>query len=160
MKITFNRIFLIRLAAIVLVFLFAAMLFLIGKQHTVLLDNKTITVNDVEIRALKLVEVQIDKLDSLEFAPRDRDKVDVTRKKHTITVSYTDDNWEELSFTRTFRLPLMEEMFIISIPTLVADPDAPQSAWLEKYELPTFAVQAIREDEVIVTDEFAGLIPE
>ncbi|MCB5253448.1 MAG: hypothetical protein LHW51_10795 [Candidatus Cloacimonetes bacterium] len=158
MKITFNRIFLMRLIAIVVVLLFAMVLFFIGKQHTVLLDNKTITVNGEEIKALKMVEVQVNKLESLEFVPRDRDKVEVTRQKHTITISYTDENWEEISITRKFTLPLMEEMVIISIPTLAANPDAPQSVWLEKYELPTYAVQAAPEDEVVVTDDLAGLI--
>jgi len=158
MKITFNRTFLMRLIAIVIILLFSVMLFFIGKQHTVLLDNKTITVNGEEIKALKMVEVQVNKLDSLEFVPRDRDKVVVTRQKHTITVSYTDVDWNEISITRKFRLPLMEEMAIISIPTLVANPDAPQSVWLEKYELPTYAVQAAPEDEVIITDDLAGLI--
>lgn len=158
MKITFNRIFLMRLIAIVVVLLFAMVLFFIGKQHTVLLDNKTITVNGEEIKALKMVEVQVNKLEALEFVPRDRDKVEVTRQKHTITISYTDENWEEISITRKFTLPLMEEMVIISIPTLAANPDAPQSVWLEKYELPTYAVQAVPEDEVVVTDDLAGLI--
>lgn len=158
MKITVNRIFLMRLIAIVVVLLFAMVLFFIGKQHTVLLDNKTITVNGEEIKALKMVEVQVNKLESLEFVPRDRDKVEVTRQKHTITISYTDENWEEISITRKFTLPLMEEMVIISIPTLAANPDAPQSVWLEKYELPTYAVQAAPEDEVVVTDDLAGLI--
>jgi len=147
-----------RLIAIVVVLLFAMVLFFIGKQHTVLLDNKTITVNGEEIKALKMVEVQVNKLESLEFVPRDRDKVEVTRQKHTITISYTDENWEEISITRKFTLPLMEEMVIISIPTLAANPDAPQSVWLEKYELPTYAVQAAPEDEVVVTDDLAGLI--
>jgi len=158
MKISFTRTFLMRLIAIVVVLLFAVMLFFIGKQHTVLLDNKTITINGEEIAALKMVEVQVNKLPSLEFYPRDRDKVDVTRQKHTITVSYTDAGWNEISITRKFNLPLLEEMVIISIPALVANPDAPQSVWLEKYELPTYAVQASPEDEVIVTDDLAGLI--
>ncbi len=158
MKITFNRIFLMRLLAIVVVLLFSVLLFFIGKQHTVLLDNKTITIDGVEIQALKMVEVGVDKFEPLEFYPRDRDKVDVTRQKHTITVSFTDANWEEITITRKFTLPLMEEMVIISIPALVAYPDAPQSVWLEKYEIPAFAVRAAPEDEVVVTDDFAGLI--
>ncbi|HAF86487.1 MAG TPA: hypothetical protein DCG32_09055 [Sphaerochaeta sp.] len=158
MKMTFDRTFLIRAVAIVVILLFAMMLFFIGKQHTVLLDNKTITVNGEEITALKMVEVQVNKLPSLEFYPRDRDKVDVVRQTHTITVSYTDAGWNEISITRKFKLPLMEEMSIISIPALVANPDAPQDVWLEMYELPAYAVQASPEDEVIVTDDLAGLI--
>jgi len=158
MKITFNRIFVMRVVAILLVLLLAVMLFFIGKQHTVLLDNKTITVNGEEIKAMKMVEVQVDKQKPLEFVPRDRDKVDVVRQKHTITVSYTDENWEEIRITRKFTVPLMEDMVIISIPTLVAYPEAPQSVWMERYEIPAYAVQAVPEDEVIVTDDLAGLI--
>ncbi|MDY0288781.1 MAG: hypothetical protein RBR15_08160 [Sphaerochaeta sp.] len=158
MKIPFNRMMMMRLAAILLVLVLAVVLFFIGKQHTVLLDNKAVTVNGEEIKAMKMVEVTVNKLPSLEFVPRDRDKVDVTRQKHTITISYTDENWEEILITRKFTVPLMEEMVIISIPTLAANPDAPQSLWLEKYELPAYAVQAAPADEAIVTDDLAGLI--
>ncbi|MDT4760965.1 DUF6672 family protein [Sphaerochaeta sp. PS] len=158
MKIHFGKTFTVRLVAIVLVILFGVMLFFIGKQHTILLDNKAITVAGKEIPALKLVEVQIDKFPSMEFVPRDRDKVDVTMQKHSVTITYTDASWEEISITRKFQVPLMDEMVIISIPTLVANPDAPQSLWLEKYVVPAYAVQAVPADEVIVTDELAGLI--
>lgn len=150
----------IRIVSVLVVLLFAVMLFLIGKQHTILLDNKAITVNGVEYPAMKIVEVRVNKTPSLELYPRDRDKVDVTRQKHTITVSYTDDNWNDISITRTFKVPLMEEMSIISLPALVGNPEAPQSVWMERYELPTFAVQALAEDEEIVTDELAGLLSE
>ena len=154
----FDRQFWVRCAAIVVVLLFGMLMFFIGKQHTILLDNKTITVNGQEIRALQLVEVQINKLESLELAARDRDKVEVTRQSHKITISYTDSNWNEITFTRKFKVPLMEEMVLISIPTLVSDPEADQKLWLEKYELPAYAVQAAPEEEVVVTDDLAGLI--
>ncbi|MEA4859824.1 MAG: DUF6672 family protein, partial [Sphaerochaeta sp.] len=39
MKIHFGKSFTVRLVAIVLVILFGVMLFFIGKQHTILLDN-------------------------------------------------------------------------------------------------------------------------
>lgn len=158
MKMKFDRQFWVRCAAIVVVLLFGMLMFFIGKQHTILLDNKTVTVNGQEIRALQLVEVQVNKLESLELAARDRDKVDVTRQSHKITITYTDSNWNEISFTRKFKVPLMEEMVIISIPTLVSDPEADQSLWLEKYELPAYAIQASPEEEVVITDDLAGLI--
>ena len=158
MKMKFDRQFWIRCAAIVVVLLFGVLMFFIGKQHTILLDNKTVTVNGQEIRALQLVEVQINKLESLELTARDRDKAEVTRQSHKVTISYTDSNWNEITFTRKFKVPLMEEMVLISIPTLVSDPEADQELWLEKYELPAYAVQAAPEEEVVVTDELAGLI--
>jgi hypothetical protein len=158
MKLTFDRRFLIRTIALVVVLLFAVLMFFIGKQHTILLDNKTVTVEGQELRALQLVTVQVDKLEELELASRDRDKAVVTNQKHQISITYTDSDWNDISFTRKFKIPVGEDMSIISIPTLVANPDAPQSLWLVKYEYPTIAVTPSPADEVVVTDDLSALI--
>lgn len=158
MKLNLKRTFWFRLAAIGLVLIFAVFLFFIGKQHTVLLDNKTVTVNGAEIRALQLVEIKIDKLDSMELAARDRDKEEVTGQKHKVTIIYTDSNWEEHTLQRTFKVPVMQDMILLSIPTLVANPEADQALWLENYELPTFAVTAEQTEETVVTDDLSGLM--
>jgi hypothetical protein len=153
MKLALTRTFWFRFVAILIILVFAVVLFFIGKQHTVLIDNKTVTVGGQEIRALQLVEIQIDNKDPLELAARDRDKEDVTGQKHSVTVIYTDSNWEEYTIERTFEVPLMQEMVLLSIPTLVANPEADQSLWLENYEPPTYAVTAAdREEEVIIDD--------
>ncbi|MBG0766038.1 DUF6672 family protein [Sphaerochaeta halotolerans] len=153
MKLALTRTFWFRFVAILIILVFAVVLFFIGKQHTVLIDNKTVTVGGQEIRALQLVEIQIDNKDSMELAARDRDKEDVTGQKHSVTVIYTDSNWEEYTIERTFEVPLMQEMVLLSIPTLVANPEADQSLWLENYEPPTYAVTAAdREEEVIIDD--------
>jgi hypothetical protein len=158
MKIKFDRRFLIRTSALVVVLLFGVLMFFIGKQHTILLDNKTVTVEGQELRALQLVTVQVDNLEELELASRDRDKAVVTNQSHRISITYTDSDWNDISFTRKFKIPLGEDMSIISIPTLVANPDAPQSLWLVKYEYPTIAVTPSPADEVVVTDDLSALI--
>ncbi len=158
MSIAFNRKTWIRLAAIVVILAFAVFLFLIGRQHTVLVDNKTLTVNGTEVKALQLVEVQVNKLDALELAARDRDKFEVTGQTHKVTVVYTDSNWEEHEITRKFKVPLMQDMVMILVPVLVADAQADQSLWLENYEPPTYAVTAAPADETVVTDDLAGLV--
>ncbi|NLK05677.1 MAG: hypothetical protein GX315_04875, partial [Spirochaetales bacterium] len=78
MKLNLTRTFWIRTAAIALILVFSVFLFFIGKQHTVLVDNKTVAVNGVEVKALQLVEVEVNTLGSMELAARDRDKFDVT----------------------------------------------------------------------------------
>nr|WP_321261783.1 DUF6672 family protein [uncultured Sphaerochaeta sp.] len=158
MKLALTRIFWFRLIAIVVILIFAVFLFFIGKQHTVLLDNKTVTVEGQEIRALQLVEIQINKLQPMELAARDRDKEDVTGQKHSVTIIYTDSNWEEFTIERTFKVPLMQEMVLLSIPTLVANPEADQALWLESYEPPTYAVTAADREEEVVTDELSVLL--
>ena len=158
MKLALTRIFWIRFVAILVILVFSVLLFFIGKQHTVLLDNKTVTIEGEEIRALRLVEIQINNLEPMELAARDRDKEEVTGQKHSVTIIYTDSNWEEYTIERTFKLPLMQEMVLLSIPTLVANPEADQSLWLENYEPPTYAVTAADSEEEVVTDDLSVLL--
>ncbi|MCK9548612.1 MAG: hypothetical protein RBS49_01435 [Sphaerochaeta sp.] len=149
---------LIRLAVIAVILILSAILFFVGKSHTVLVDNKAVTVDGKEIAALKLVEVAVNKQASWELTPRDRDKFDVTGQKHTVTVAYTDEWWEEHTIVRTFTVPLMQDMVMILVPALVANPESDQSVWLENYEIPSYAVTMAESDEVVVTDDMAGLI--
>ncbi len=152
-----GRTLLIRAGAILAILILSAILFLVGKSHTVLVDNKAVTVEGREVAALKLVEVSVGKQDAFELTPRDRDKFDVTGQKHTVTVTYTDDAWEEHTITRTFTVPLMQDMVMILVPALVAHPEGEQALWLEHYEVPSYAVTMAESDEVI-TDDMAGLI--
>ena len=146
MKLTFNRTFFIRLTAIVLVILLAVWMFFIGKQHTILLDNKTVG----DFKALSEVEVQVDKQEALFLMPRDRDQAIVTAQKHKVVIKYTDSSWNEVEIVKTVKLPLSDSMMLLSIPTLVANPDAPQSEWLTHFEI---QVTPPEKDEVVITDE-------
>ncbi len=158
MKLIANKRFWVRFAAIIVILAFSVFLFFIGRQHTILVDNKTITINEAEYQALQVVEIQINKQPPLELAARDRDKFEVTGQKHTVTIMYTDRNWEDHVIQRSFTVPLMQDMLMISIPALVGNPDSEQSVWLENYELPTYAMTAQPAEEPIVTDDLAGLI--
>lgn len=151
------RTLMIRMGVLALILILSVVLFLVGKSHTVLVDNKAVTVGATEVAALKLVEVEVNKLGSLELTPRDRDKFDVTGQKHTVTVTYTDDRWEEHTIVRTFKVPLMQDMVMIVVPALVAYPEAAVDVWLENYEVPSYAVTMAESDEV-VTDDLAGII--
>ena len=146
MKLTFNRTFFIRLTAIVLVILLAVWMFFIGKQHTILLDNKTVG----DFKALSEVEVQVDKQEALFLMPRDRDQAIVTAQKHRVVIKYTDSSWNEVEIVKTVKLPLSDSMMLLSIPTLVANPEAEQSEWLTHFEI---QVTPPEKDEVVITDE-------
>jgi len=146
MKLTFNRTFFIRLTAIVLVILLAVWMFFIGKQHTILLDNKTVG----DFKALSEVEVQVDKQEALFLMPRDRDQAIVTAQKHKVVIKYTDSSWNEVEIVKTVKLPLSDSMMLLSIPTLVANPEAEQSEWLTHFEI---QVTPPEKDEVVITDE-------
>ncbi len=55
----------IQLAVIVLVILLGAVMFVVGKEHTILLDNKSIESGGVTYNAFQVVEVQVDGRDKL-----------------------------------------------------------------------------------------------
>ncbi|NLZ77433.1 MAG: hypothetical protein GX911_05650 [Spirochaetales bacterium] len=152
-----QRTILIRGGAILLVLLFAVLLFHIGRQHTVLIDNNTVIRDGVELQALKLAEVRVGKKgEVLEMTPRIRDKVVVVGQRHTLKVVYTDAFWNEHVHELSFRIPLMQDMVLISLPALLENPED-VSFWLENFEgfAPTQDDQP--EDEKIVFDELAGL---
>ncbi|MFA6844117.1 MAG: DUF6672 family protein [Sphaerochaetaceae bacterium] len=156
MKLRCGKKLLIRLVAIVVVILVGVMMYFIGREHTVLLDNKTVTLaSGTEAKALKLVTVQVDRTEALELAARDRDKSVVTNQSHKITVSYTDANWNEVTITKKFKIPVGEDMVIISIPTLVANQDAGQDIWLTKYVAPKVEIKNPQDEKGVITDEFS-----
>lgn len=129
-----NRRFYVRSAAIFLLVILSVLMFNIGKQHNILLDNKTIAIEDKEYKALSFVEVQIDKTESIELARRDRDQALVTGQSHKIKVIYTDSSFNEIVLERKFKVPLSEEMLILSIPSFVANPDKVE-LYLKPFEI-------------------------
>ncbi len=152
-----QRTLLIRVAAIVLVILFAIFLFHIGRQHTVLIDNNTVTRDGLELQALKLADVQIGKKGELiEMTPRIRDKALVVGQRHKVKMIYTDANWNEHVYERSFKIPLMQNMVLISLPALLENPDD-VSYWLENYEGLTITPSELPQNDDIIFDELAGL---
>lgn len=118
-----NKRFYIRAAAIIIVILFAILMALVGKQHSILLDNKNIEVNNQELKALQLVEIQIDKQPVMELARRDRDQVDVQGQRHKIIVTYTDDDWNEIVIEKKIKVPFSHDMLLFSIPAFINNVD-------------------------------------
>jgi hypothetical protein len=128
-----NKRFYIRATAILVVILFAILMAFVGKQHTILLDNKNIEVNGVELKALSIVEIQVDKQPSLELAKRDRDQALVQGQSHKFTVIYNDENWEEIVLEKKVKVPFGENMLIFSIPAFINDIDDVDS-YLQPFE--------------------------
>lgn len=143
-----GRSFYIRIAAIVLVILLGVLMFFIGKQHTILLDNNKIE----DIKALDEVTVAIDGVEGLPIYSRMRDQSIVTGQRHTIAVTYVDSNWEEHTLERDIKIPVGENMMILYLPYLVANPDSPQEEWLKHFESQAIVAEDPSADEVVLDD--------
>lgn len=149
-RIVLSRRHFFQLVAVILILVLAVVMFVIGRQHTVLLDNKTIEHDGKSYPAFSIVEVKINKEDSIELAARDRDKADVMGQRHKITVTYTDKFFEEHEVVKKFKVPIGYDMVLISIPALVAD--LGQSIWLQQFIPPTAAVAPVVEELPVEDD--------
>jgi len=150
-----NKRLIVRLTAIALILILCVILFHVGKQHSILIDNKTITVNEQELKSISLVEVQIDKYEELEMYKNDRLQQDVVSQKHTVTVTYTDKQFNEIVVTRKFKVPLNVRMLILSIPSFVENPDD-QELWIKPFEI---EITIPEEEEPPVIDDGLSIIP-
>jgi hypothetical protein len=91
------------------------LMLLLGKRHTILIDNKE--AEDGTYTAIDGMSVQIDSLESAEYYPGDRDKAVVTGQRHKIKVEiFSESKVVEQSFT----VPFGEDMVLLSVPKLVA----------------------------------------
>lgn len=128
----------IRTVAIALILLLGFAMSRIGKQHVIYLDNKTVTVQGEEFTAFNELSIQIDKQDAVDSYKRERGQAVVVGKAHTITVSYTDDAWNDVVIEKDFQIPFSMNSVIFSLPTFIAYPDD------SSYYLTPFEVQNIR----------------
>ena len=115
MSITTKQRRLIIRAALVVVWIgLGALLFVLNRGHTLLVDNRNVTVP--ELRAPDLIKVTVDKGKPLEFFRGDRDIFDVGGGQHLIRVEFSDG---KPPFEKSFSLPLGPDMFILSIPKMI-----------------------------------------
>jgi hypothetical protein len=85
----------------------------LGKGHTVLLDNKDS--EDGSVKAIESLTVSVDGQDSMEFMAGDRDITKVRSQWHTLVVDMNGQKTE-----KKFKVPLGEDMVLLSIPKLLA----------------------------------------
>jgi hypothetical protein len=111
---TRRRRFIIR-AALVLVWVgLGAVLFLLNRGHTVLVDNRDAA--EPALEAPDLIKVTVDGKQSLEFFRGDRDMFKVAWSRHRVTVEFTDGR---PPFETDINLPLGPDMFLLSIPKMI-----------------------------------------
>ncbi len=113
----------VRICAILLLALLGFIMFRVGRKHTILLDNKTIEIQGEEFKALDIVEIQVNKLEELELAKRDRDLAEVMGQSQKVRVTYTDSEWNEIEIERKIKVPHKDVMIVFSIPAFIEHPD-------------------------------------
>ena len=122
-------------SALALVYIaLAVLLFVTGRGHTILVDNKADPAGAYP--ALKAAVVSIDRLKAMEFYPGDRDKFVVQGQRHRIKVKALAPGSQEREFE--FRVPLGQDMSLLSVSRLMAGVEP----WIEVFVAPTVQERA------------------
>ena len=114
----------IRAVLLVLIVAFGFLLFYIGKQHEVLLDNKEVEIAGKSYKAPEYMVVTIngDEEKSMEFYPEDRDVVKLNGPTHSIKIAVINEDTEAVIKTveRSFNFGRTPAL-MISLPALLED---------------------------------------
>ena len=95
--------------------LLAIVMFLTGRTHTILIDNKG-DPNGL-YKAVNGMEVSVDKGEAVEFYRGDRDKFTVKAQRHTINIEFFDGS-EPVTFK--VKVPVSQDYVLLSIPKYLA----------------------------------------
>jgi hypothetical protein len=137
----FTRRFCFRLVFVVVWIGLGVFIFVGWRGHVVLIDN-----HDVEGLTAAPVTVSIVGKIGAEYFRGDRDRVSLAGINHKIRIDFSDG---QPPFTGTFRLPLKNDMYLLSIPKLL-------SGQGDAVELFIQAAQPRQSEEEIITDGFAA----
>ena len=110
----------------------SAVLFYIGKGHTLLLDTNSVTINGTEMRSYSSVTVSIDGKEVDVMGRAERVMVTVGGPGHTITI--VDDADPAKRVERKFSIPTFLDTIVVSIPAILGD--APSEHWVTLFTPP------------------------
>ena len=99
-------------------------IFLQYRGHTLFVDNKGAAIGadgaPGRYEAVEFMKVSIDGGKGVEFFDGDRDRFPVVGAAHRIRVEFTDGR---PALEKEFRLPLMTDLFLLSVPKMIAGID-------------------------------------
>ena len=136
-----NKKIIARSIIVVLYLVLAIVMFLTGRTHTILIDNKGDEAGTY--KAVKGMEVSVDKGEPVEFYKGDRDKFTVKSQKHTIHIEFFDGS-EPVTFT--VKVPVTYDYVLLSIPKYLAGIE-PYMEEFDIYASNKAAAAALADDE-------------
>ena len=140
-----------RIAALAIILVIAAAMFVVGRGHTIYFDNKTLEYNGQEYKAYHKVKVIVDGKDVAKLSERDRGMADIMGQTLTMTLEITDEkNGTPHSHKVSMGIPYNMDGIIINLPALMAG--QPEEAYMSEFVITAPAEDT--GDEEINTDEF------
>lgn len=143
---------LIRIGAILLLVAIAALMFLIGRGHTVYIDNKTLEVGEESYGYVNKVVVKVNGEQVAKLAKRERGMATCIGQSFDMELTVTrEKGGDEEIIPVHLNLPYSMDGIIFNVPGYLAG--LPADTYLSEFV--AAAPTQKEEDEEIVTDEFA-----
>ena len=142
-----KRKLLIRLAVLLVILGIAAVMFVIGRGHTVYFDNKTAEYEGTEYSAFQRVNVFVNGEQVAKLSKRDRGMATWTGQNFSMeleVIGNKDDEPQRIPVS--FTLPYSMDGILVNLPELVAG--LPQDVWQSE-----LVIAASNDDEEIDTGE-------
>ena len=146
-----KRRLLFRVAAIAIILAVAAVMFVIGRGHTLYFDNKETAYNGQTVEPFYKVVVTVGDQKPAKLSKGDRGMGEVMGQKLSMTVEITDEEGASPHAHKVnMSIPYNMDGITINIPALMAG--LPEDAYLSEFVIEVPDTGAT--DEEIVTDEF------
>ena len=143
-----------RVCTIVIILIIAAVMFVIGRGHTVYFDNKTAEYNGTEYTAFQRVNVTVNGERVAKLSKRERGMATWIGQNFKMELEITENKGDEpKTVPVSITLPYSIDGIVVNLPQLVAG--LPEDAWMSVFE-PMPAVED-EQDEEIITDDSMGL---
>jgi hypothetical protein len=107
-----RRVVFIRAALVLAWIVLGTALFITGRGHSLLVDNK----DTAELPAPDLITVFIDGGPGFDYFRGDRDRISITGSRHRIRIEFGDGS---PAFEREFVLSIKNDMYVLSIPKML-----------------------------------------
>lgn len=144
---------LVRLGVLIVILGIAALMFVIGRGHTVYFDNKTATYEDTEYTAFQKVEVYVNGERVAKLSKKDRGMATWIGQHFKMELEVTRNKGDEPErISVAIELPYSMDGILVNLPELVAG--LPQDVWLSEFVI---AAPAAEDDDALPTEDDMGL---
>lgn len=144
-----NKKWLYRGCALLAVLLIAACMFIVGRGHTVYIDNKTLEYNGASYDALQRVEVYVGEERLSRLAKRERTMSTVIGQSFEMRLVNTVNKGDEpTEVTVKLSLPYGWDGIVVNVPGYLAG--LPQDAWMTEF---VAAPEPVSEEEEEIPSE-------
>ena len=145
-----NKTWLYRIGALVILLAICVVMFIIGRGHTIYLDNKTIEYNGEEITAMHKITVNVNGERIAKLSKKDRGMATCMGQKFEMELVVVKEKGDdEVTIPVTLTLPYNMDGIVINLPAYLEG--LPEEAYMSEF---VSIATTEEEEEEVVTDEF------